>query len=210
MVLRPWLRGVTGVQVLAPTLLEYGAARWVLPRSTVTWTGMRLSHWKGFEANSPVLLCGLAGALTPDLAPGTVLIPEQVGLPDGQWFRCDPAMVARLRRAAERLGFIPECGPLLTAPGLVTGTERQVWARHGFVAVDMETALPAARGACVATVRVILDTPGRELGSEWQQPAMALLRPALWRQIFWLARTAPRYAHRAARVVKEGLESPRQ
>ena len=81
------------------------------------------------------------------------------------------------------------------------GAERRRWAVRGAVAADMETGLLDA--ARLATVRVVLDTPDRELGAAWLRPATALLPPAAWRQLPWLAREAPRCARLAAAVLAE-------
>jgi hypothetical protein len=194
------------VQILAPTLLEYWAARRSLPGADVRWAGVRLARWKGMGGRSIVVVCGLAGALVPGLRPGTVLVPEWVGLPDGRTMRCDPALVQALAAAARTLGFRPDTGSLLTAPSLVVGAARQTWAGPGFVAVDMETGLLAERNLRVATIRVVLDSLDQGISRDWLRPAGAMLRPTLWSGLFWLCRVAPPYALRAARVLKAGLE----
>src|SRR5438067_7948464 len=141
------------VQILAPTLLEYWAARRTLPGAGTSWAGVRLTRWKGACEGSIVVVCGLAGALTPGLRPGTVLVPESVGLPDGRMVCCDAEVVRALVTAARTLGFQPNSGPLLTAPSLIVGAARQTWAGCGFVAADMETGLLAERNLRVATIR---------------------------------------------------------
>jgi len=197
---------MNGPRILAPTWLEYRAARRMLPEAGVTRAGVRLARWHGAREGSSVVVCGLAGALTPGLRPGTILIPERVGLPDGQVMRCDPALVHALTAAARALGFQPNTGPLLTARSLVVGTARDDWARRGFVAADMETGLLTARNLRVATVRVVLDSPDRGISREWLRPAEAMLRPKLWGELFWLCRVAYPYALRAATVLKGGLD----
>src|SRR5690348_11531965 len=117
-------------QILAPTLLEYWAVRRTLPKAGASWAGVRLARWKGAPEGSVVVVCGLAGALTPRLRPGSVLIPEWVGLPDGKVVPCDPALVQSLVAAACTLGFQPETGPLLTAQSLVVGNARHDWAQR--------------------------------------------------------------------------------
>jgi hypothetical protein len=106
--------------------------------------------------------------------------------------------------AARMLHFQPDTRPLLTAPSLVVGNERHTWFQRGFVAADMETGLLAGQNLRVATIRVVLDTPDYGISPAWQEPARALLQPSLWRELFWLSRAAPRYALRAARVLKAG------
>ena len=197
------------VQILAPTLLEYWAVRRTLPTGATNWAGVGLAHWPGARDGSIVVVCGLAGALTRGLRPGTVLVPEWVGLPDGRTMDCDSELVQALVAAARTLGFEPDAGPLLTAPSMVVGPARQEWAARGFVAVDMETGLLAGRNLRVATIRVALDSPDHRIARQWLRPAGALLRPRLWRELFWLCRVAPPYALRAARVLKVGLEQLR-
>ena len=195
------------VEILAPTFLEYRAVRHALPRAHTSWAGMRLARWNGACQGSIVIVCGLAGALAPGIPPGTVLIPEQVGLIDRKIMLCDPELVRTLAAAARSLRFQPDTRPLLTAPSLVVGEERGDWHRQGFVAADMETGLLAGRNLRVATVRVVLDSPEYGISSDWLQPTRALLQPSLWRELFWLSRVAPRYALRAAHVLKVGLGS---
>lgn len=190
------------VEILAPTFLEYLATRCVLPHAHVRWAGMQLARWKGTDQGSFVIVCGLAGALAPGLPPGTVLIPEQVGLTDGEIIQCDPALVQALVTAARALRFQLDTRPLLTAPSLIVGKERGDWYRQGFVAADMETGLLAGRNLRVATVRVVLDSPEYGISPDWLRPTRALLQPRLWRELLWLGRMAPRYALRAAQVLK--------
>jgi hypothetical protein len=166
---------------------------------------MQLARWRGAQQGSIVVVCGLAGALAPGLPPGTVLVPEQVGLASGEIMYCDPAVVQALVTAARALHFQPDTRPLLTAPSLVIGGERSKWYRRGYVAADMETGLLAGRHLRVATVRVVLDSPEHGISPQWLRPAWALLHPQLWRELLWLGRMAPRYALRAAQVLKAGL-----
>jgi hypothetical protein len=206
----------TPLEVLVPTSLEYWAVRCMLLGTTprgypgmplrVTGTGMGLARWPGGDEHSIAIVCGLAGALAPGLRPGTVVVPELVSRTDGTEMRCDPVLREALAEGARALSFDPDSGPLLTAPALVTGDARHEWAQRGFIAADMETGLLAGRNIRVATVRVILDSPERSISEQWVSPARALLQPALWGELLWLCRSAPRYALRAARVLKAGLD----
>ena len=193
------------VEILAPTFFEYLAVRSVLPRARVSWAGMRLARWKGACQGSIVVVCGLAGALAPNVRSGTILIPDRIGLTDGRVVHCDPILVQALVTAARRLHFQPDTGPLLTAQSLILGDDRHHWSQQGFVAADMETGLLAGRNLRVATVRVVLDSPERGISREWLRPTRALLQPTLWRELFWLSRVAPQYALRAGHVLKVGL-----
>jgi Phosphorylase superfamily len=195
------------VEILAPTFLEYWAVRRTLPHVRASWAGVRLARWKGVRQGSIVVVCGLAGAVAPGLPPGTVLVPDRVGLADGRIMHCDPTLVQALVRAARTLHFRPNTGPLLTAQSLIVGDDRHDWSQRGFVAADMETGLLAGRNLRVATIRVVLDSPEHGISPDWLRPTRALLQPQLWRELFWLSRVAPQYALRAAHVLKVGLDT---
>ena len=193
------------MEILAPTMLEYWAVRSMLPHACTSRAGVRLARWKGGRQGSIVVVCGLAGALVPGLPPGTVLVPDRIGLADGGSMRCDPVVVQALVTAAHMLRLQPVMEPLVTVPSLVVGADRHDWARRGFVAVDMETGLLAGQQLRVATVRVVLDGPEHEISPDWLWSPEALRRPALWRELFRLSRVAPYYALRAAHVLKTGV-----
>lgn len=190
--------------VVTATRLETWAARRVLGRDAeVTRLGVGLSEHCSKLAG-PVVSCGLAGALSPELRPGTIMIPETVGLVTGEILSCDDDLVTALIAAARTLGHEPITAPLLTAPHLITGAARANWARRGLVAVDMESGplLQQQRGA---VVRVILDTTERDLAAEWETPWRALTTPRLWPEAGRLALAAPRYALLAARVIHAAI-----
>nr|WP_242527505.1 hypothetical protein [Ktedonosporobacter rubrisoli] len=176
------------------------------PKVPIRCAGLRLAHWKGLPKSSPVIVCGLAGALSSHLAPGTVLIPERVGLTDGSIRCCDPMLVQILVAAAQMLHLRLDTGTLLTAQSLIVGQERHVWYQRGFVAADMETGLLLDHGLRIASIRVILDNPEHDISLDWLHPLKVLLRPSLREEFFWLSHMAPRYALRAARVLKVGLD----
>lgn len=190
------------VEILAPTFFEYLAVRCILPRGRVSWAGMQLARWGGAPEGSMVVVCGLAGALVPGVRPGTVLVPDQIGLTDGKVVQCDPILVQALVTAARRLHFQPDTRPLLTAQSLIVGDDRHYWSQQGFVAADMETGFLIGRNLRVATVRVVIDTPEHGISREWLRPTRAMVQPSLWRELFWLSRVAPQYALRAAHVLK--------
>jgi hypothetical protein len=155
-----------------------------------------------------VLSVGLAGGLTADLVSGTVVIPAQVARQDGVLIPCDPAWSAALERASRQLGYPTSTATLLSADALVTHAGRELWAKRGFAAVDMETAVLAGMARRIAAVRVVLDTPTRELSPAWERPGRAALNPRNWREGAWLVRSAPRYCRRAALVVATALSDP--
>lgn len=190
--------------VIAATGLEAWAARHLLPNTNVARVGVALRDRTNHPA-APFVSCGLAGALAPALRPGTVIVPEWVGLPSGERLWCHPPHVAALVAAARRLGYEPATGPMLTADGLVTGLNRQKWHGRGFVAADMETGLLLQQHRHGAAVRVILDSFERDLSDGWEQPWRVLISPRLWPEAGRVAVAAPRYALRAAAVIREAM-----
>ena len=183
---------------VAATALECTALRRELPDARIVQTGIALEELRE-ELGPVVVSCGLAGGLRGDLPTGTLLIPREVRRPDGALLQCDPELVETFANGARRLGIEPVFDGLLTAGAIVHGAARAHWAAQGYAGVDMETGL--IRAARVAAVRVVLDTPQREISAEWRTPLRAILKPWNWPQAFWLAREAPRAAALAALVV---------
>jgi nucleoside phosphorylase len=151
------------------------------------------------------LVCGLAGGLAPDVSPGTLLVPKQVGLADGRLFDCDGGAVEALHAALSRACMPFDVRPILTADAMLVGNARGTWADRGFAGVDMEAGKPAQAGVRVATVRVVLDSVDHEISAEWAQPLRALRRSSAWKELSWLARMGPFYAWKAARALKLGI-----
>jgi hypothetical protein len=183
--------------LIAATSLEYRALRRALPDARIVRTGIALKK-SCADLGEIVVSCGLAGGLRGDLPTGTVLIPREVRRPDGSMLRCDAELVEAFARGARQLGIDPVFDPLVTTGSIVRGAARAHWAAQGYAGVDMETGrIDAPR---VAAVRVVLDTPQREISADWQAPLLAILKPWNWPQALWLAREAPRAAALAARV----------
>jgi len=151
-----------------------------------------------------VVSVGLAGGLRPGVEPGTIVVPDEVGLGNVR-YRCDERATAALVRAAHGLGVPLTREPLVTTATMVTGAARARYAARGFCAVDLESGALAASHGRIAVVRAILDTPERELSPRWRNPAMAMLDPRLWSQAMWLLRAAPAFARRAATVLASAL-----
>lgn len=193
------------VAVVAPTMVEYLAARLVIRGHRVWKSGMgRAETAKTFGA--PVVLCGLAGGLDPELVVGSVVVSETVAGEEGVPTACDPDLVAALIEGGERLGHEVHTVPMLTVAHLVTGTEREMWTGRGFGAVDMESALWARGGRRMAALRVVLDTREHPLSREWLHPGRALRLPRLWVEMAGIGSRAIPYALRAARIVAEALD----
>jgi Phosphorylase superfamily len=162
-------------------------------------SGIALTRVRADEFGDSVVTCGVAGGLRSDLPTGSIVIPESVAVSGGQPQACDKLLSESLVAAAQHLGYAPFRGALLTSASLICGQARSVWARAGFAAADMETGF--IRAPRIAAVRVILDTPQRELSDAWLQPATVIFRPNLWLQGLWLASTAPRCTRIAAEIV---------
>ena len=192
------------ITIVAATRLEAQAARKSAGGAAdVVQAGIALSRGRHYEGAA--ISCGIAGALRADLRTGSVLIPRSVLRPDETVLHCDDELTQALARAAEQLGYEPVDAPLLTSPRLVHGGERSRWAAKGYAGVDMETGLiDAPRVACV---RVVLDTPEREISPAWLRPASVFVTPAAWRDLPFLAREGPRCAQLAADIVGLALRS---
>jgi adenosylhomocysteine nucleosidase len=149
-----------------------------------------------------VISAGLCGGLLPEQTPGTVVIPTQIVDEQGVIHACDPGVVAALERAAAYLRLPVTSGSLVSTSAMVTGAARGTWAGRGHVAVDMESAGAAESAQRFGVLRVILDTPSRELSDAWAEPARAIRRPANWGEAIWLGINAPRFALRVGAVLE--------
>jgi len=190
------------VSVVAATAVEAKAARRELGNLRVFEAGVALAKMRdGF--GDTIVSCGLAGGVRHEFHTGTVVVPREVLRPDGTTLTCDDELSAKLENAARELGFVTIADPIVTTDHVVTGDERARWAGLGYAGVDMETGL--LRAPRIAAVRVILDTPLRELSEDWLNPVTAALKPWNWPELIWLAREGPRCARIAARVAARAL-----
>jgi len=185
--------------------MEARVVQHAVPGIRVVEGGVNLSRVNPSGLGDVVISCGLAGALAADLPTGSVIVPDHVLRPGGTLLECDDALVAQLDAAGRRLGYTPARGALVTTQDLITGSARDAWAKRGYIGVDMETGFIEAER--IASVRVVLDTPSRELSDAWLRPWTIIVRPDAWGQAIWLAREAPRCARIAAAVLAEALQS---
>lgn len=194
------------VTIVAATNVEARAVRrFPVDGVRVVEAGIALAKQAAFEGLA--ISCGLAGGLRGDLQTGTVLVPVRVRRPDGSEFECDPQATAALMQTAVRLGYTVVQDPLVTSEVLVHGEARRMWAARGFAGVDMETGMiDAPRLACV---RVVLDTPQREISPVWVRPVRALLTPGAWRDLPFLMREGPRCSDIAARIAVQAAAALR-
>jgi hypothetical protein len=111
-----------------------------------------------------VLVTGFCAAAAPGLRPGDLVVAD--GVRDGAGSSLAVDSPQPLVEALRVLGHTVHCGPLYSADQVVRGAQRRELHRAGVLAVDMESAavlhrLPVALP--VAAVRVVVDTPEREL-----------------------------------------------
>lgn len=185
--------------IITATSLETRAVARVLPHAHIVEAGIALAKLDHAKVSGTVVTCGVAGGLASSAGTGTVVVPGRVSTTDGREITCDPVLREALLEAARASGCVVDEGPLLTSATLITGTARTYWARRGYVAADMETGF--VRAPRVAAIRVVLDTPRRELSELWLRPARVIAHPSVWPQLLWLAREGPRCARIAASVL---------
>jgi len=136
-----------------------------------------------------VAVAGFCGAVAGGLSAGDVVVASEVRGPAGVTACASGPVVAAL--AAVGIARI-RVGPMASVDHLVHGAERGVLAGEGALAVDMESAwlAPAAVGRPFAVLRVVLDTPAREIYrplatlagglAAWQALRRAVPALALW------------------------------
>lgn len=111
-----------------------------------------------------LLFTGFGAAAGPGISPGDLVVATEVRDAEGEPTVLPPGGV--LVDALVRLGLTVHTGPLHTSARVVTGAPRAALHADGVLCVDMETA-PALRalppGTPAAAVRVVVDTPEREL-----------------------------------------------
>jgi 4-hydroxy-3-methylbut-2-enyl diphosphate reductase len=162
--------------VCTPLRSEWAALRGAVS-APVVCTGRGPSG--AVDAAGPVLIAGVAGALTRELRPGDLVVADELrtvtaALPS-------PA-APLLYGAVRRLGLRVRLGPLLSRERVARGPDRTPGS--GALAVDTESAYLARRAATAQTValRAIVDTPDAPLlrpGTTWHGvAALRALRAA--------------------------------
>jgi 4-hydroxy-3-methylbut-2-en-1-yl diphosphate reductase len=184
--------------VIAPLRIERTAVRRGLPGALVLRSGVGAGRARAtaqLAARIPaaaVAVAGFCGAVGEGLRAGDVVIASEVRGPEG----VTPCASEPLAAALAALGIERvHVGPLASVDHLVRGAQRGLLAGEGALAVDMESAwlASAAAGRPFAVMRVVLDTPAREIYrplatltgglKAWQAlrravPALALWAPA--------------------------------
>ncbi|MGH3526233.1 MAG: 4-hydroxy-3-methylbut-2-enyl diphosphate reductase [Pseudonocardiaceae bacterium] len=139
----------------------------------------------------PVLVAGVAGALTPHIHPGDVVVATEVRAAELPAGSVEVASAPLLAGALRRLGLTVHTGAISSVSRIGGGI-----AGSDALAVDMESAQLAAAGAPFAVVRIIVDTPDHPL---WQLgtvhrgvTALRTLRACAPALELWAAATGPR------------------
>jgi len=157
-----------GLVVAAPLRFEALAVRRGAPGARIVRTGVgrrrarRAAGRLGHVPGNVVAVTGFAGALSPDLEPGDVVVATEVRGADEPVECAAAELVASMLR---RAGLRVHTGPIVSVPRLVVGEERARLAATGALAVDMESAWLArgCSGRPWAVVRTVVDTPHRDL-----------------------------------------------
>ncbi|MFK7985263.1 MAG: hypothetical protein AB8I08_04460 [Sandaracinaceae bacterium] len=114
------------------------------------------------EPSRRTVVAGFGGALDDGLAPGDVVVANEVQGPDGRFSCAHEDVYAALSEA----GLAPVLAAIATRDHIVRGAERNEVAAEGARVVEMESywLRPLAEAADFSVVRVVVDTPSRELG----------------------------------------------
>ena len=165
------------IAVLCPMGLEARAVARGAPETSIIRTGIgpgaarRAAARLGSLTHDGFAVAGFAGGLDPGLPPGCLVVASEVRTADGELARDCPG-AGILAGALRREGLDVRLGPVVSAPGLITGGRRRALAATGALAVDMESAwlMAVAGERPMMVVRAVIDTPAREL---WRPIATA-------------------------------------
>jgi len=154
---------------------------------------------------SALVSWGIAGALVPELSPGTILLPEQVLTAEGEEFATDSQWRMELRRALQPM-FAVHGGSLIAAREVLStrAAKARVAQASGASVVDMESAAvgraAADAGKPFVVLRVVVDTladtfprgVSRWIDAAGNRRLIAALetafRPMFWPELFRLSR----------------------
>jgi 4-hydroxy-3-methylbut-2-enyl diphosphate reductase len=160
---------VSGLLIVAPMPLEALAIKAGARGARVRCTGMGprraraaapgLLEWSG----AALLVMGFGGGVEEHSEVGDVVVADVVRGPDGERVACAGARA--LTATFERCGLAAQRGVIASVSRPAVGAARVRLRESGAIAVDMESIWLArgAGGRPFAVVRVISDTPAREL-----------------------------------------------
>lgn len=154
---------------------------------------------------SALVSWGVAGALVPELSPGTILLPQHVLTPNGVRFATDSRWRMELCRVLQPMSAV-HGGALLGTPNVLATrvAKAQAAQASGAIAADMESAAvgqaASDAGKPFVVLRVVLDTLADtlprgverwidEAGNRRLMAALEMaLRPASWPDLVRLSR----------------------
>ncbi len=153
--------------VCTPLVVERAAVARALRPLPVLRTGQgparsATSAARAEVRDRPLVVVGLAGAVTDDLQPGELVVATELrGSGAPRALPAAPLVAGALRR----LGLPARPGPITSTERIVHGVARDRFAADGTLAVDLESAqLAAAAGEHpVLVLRAVVDTPRHPL-----------------------------------------------
>jgi 4-hydroxy-3-methylbut-2-enyl diphosphate reductase len=160
---------VSRLVIAAPLRLEAAMIRSGVQGAVVHRTGMGPRRARGAapallqRPGTALVVMGFGGGLDEHSDVGDVVVAEAVLGPEGERIECAGAEI--LTRALERRGLRVRRGQIASVARLAMGDTRVRLREAGSIAVDMESVwlAPGAGERPFAVVRVISDTPAREL-----------------------------------------------
>jgi 4-hydroxy-3-methylbut-2-enyl diphosphate reductase len=160
---------VSGLLIAAPWRLEAFVISRERPPARVRHTGIGPRRARAAvpallgDPAEALLVLGFGGGLVEDSEVGEVVVADEVVGPDGARVPCADA--TPLAGALESSGLVVRRGAVSSVTRPAMGGARLRLREAGAVAVDMESAwlAAAARGRPFNVVRVLSDTPRREL-----------------------------------------------
>jgi 4-hydroxy-3-methylbut-2-enyl diphosphate reductase len=163
---------VSDALVAAPLRLEALAIRAGARRLRIHKTGMGRERSRAAVAKlqsdpaAALVVMGVCGGLDEGCEPGDVVIAEE--LLDGEQSleeRLSCPSAEPLAEALERRGIAVRRGGVVSVAHIAHGEKRVELRERGAIVVDMESAWLAAgaRGRPFAVIRVVADTPSREV-----------------------------------------------
>jgi 4-hydroxy-3-methylbut-2-enyl diphosphate reductase len=173
---------VTSLLLAAPMHVEARLVAWGARGAHVHRTGMGPANAAAAAQQlerlpgQALIVLGFCGALERHLQPGEVVVADRVYAAEDEGHaqasvRCESAET--LAGVLSDSGLSVRVAPVVCVGKLALGERREQLRRGGAAAVDMESVwlAPGAAQRPFAVVRIVLDTPERELFS----PAMAPL-----------------------------------
>lgn len=134
-----------------------------------------------------LMVCGVAGGLSPALLPTEVVLGAEVAYHDvtpdiltefypwlpSVWFPADPVLLAAAQRAAAACSLPVHTGRIVTGESFIAGAERERILRDfAPLAVDMESAAVAhvchVQGVPFLALRAITDSAGAESHADFE------------------------------------------